>query len=417
MTNRLRAMLAIAWKEIQVRAKDRGSLVILFILPLLFGSMLGSMANQASNEEEGISIGVYLVNQDSGPYGQTVVSVLEEMSILDLEQLDDAQEADQLVADGKKLAAIIIPADLSARINAYEPTAVDVVVDPTQQDYAGIVTGLVNYAISPVVIQGELQHGIQAVLQDTGVWQQASADQQEALVAQSLGAIMTRLQALQSNPTITILTEDTEGEEDFVQNAFSVVMPGFTVAFAFWLMGVIGQTVHIEREQGSFRRLVAAPIGRFEIIGGNVLAFMAIVFLQVVVLFGVAAGVFDMPLGNQPLGLLLVTIALALAVCSLGLMLGSLTRTGKQADTLGMILGFVLAGLGGTLVVMWPPLYRSPGLLGFVSRLTPHAHALAGYHALMVEGARWTKILPEVGILLGFAAVFFGVAVARLRFD
>ena len=38
-----RRMLTIAWKEIQLIAQDRGALAILFLLPLLVGSMMASM--------------------------------------------------------------------------------------------------------------------------------------------------------------------------------------------------------------------------------------------------------------------------------------------------------------------------------------------------------------------------------------
>lgn len=420
MKFRLSIMLAVAWKELQVRAQDRGSLAILFLLPLLFGSMLGSMgqASMDAEGEEGVAFEIYMVNEDDGPYGKQVVDILRQIPVLEMTVLRSSASADKLIADGERMAAIVIPAGFSDKVEAYEQATVEVIVDPVQEQYASTVSGLVNYAVSPVVVLGEVQHGIRMVLDQSGVLESASPELQAAMVAQTLGAIMTRLQALETDPTIALAIEDLEGgEASPLTSIFSLVIPGFAVSFAFWLTGVIGTSLHMEKDQGSFRRLVAAPISRVEIIGGNVLAFMSINFLQVLVLFGIAAGVFDMPIGEQPFGLFVMTLTLSICVSAFGLMLGSLTKSAKQVDTLAMVLGFVLAGLGGALVYSWPPVYRQDTVMGFLSRLTPHAHALQGFNLLMIDGVGLGTALPEVGVLLGMAVVFFGVAAWKLDFD
>ena len=82
--------------------------------------------------------------------------------------------------------------------------------------------------------------------------------------------------------------------------------------------------------------------------------------------------IFQMPLGQSPLGLLLLTLALALASTSLGMLLGAVCRTSKQAENLGTALGFILLALGGSIF----PLFLSEGFMGTLSRLTPNAWAI-----------------------------------------
>jgi len=416
---RIRTVLRVAWKELQVRAKDRGSLAVLFILPLLFGSILGSVFGGSSSGDEeadpGIHIGIYVVNEDTGPYGDQVVAMLHDMPVLEPYAMVNAAAADRLVGKGEKLAAVIIPADFSQRIDAYEQATVRVLVDPVQEEYGSIVTGLVNYAVSPVTVQGEIQYGIRTLLEEAQVLQDDPL-RMKAAVAQSTGAIMTQLQAMQANPAISVRTEAIAGEEQTgLTSVFSLVMPGMSVAFAFWVTGIVGLTLHQEKDQGTLLRLISAPVSRGEIIAGNILAYMIIVFLQVIVLFGVAGGIFDMPLGHDPLGLFIVTLALGLAVSAFGLMIGSLTRTGKQADSICFVLGFVLGGLSGALITSWPPFYRIEGILGLLARLTPHAHALEGYTRLLVENGSLVDVLPQAGILLIFTLVFGSIAAFRIR--
>jgi ABC-2 type transport system permease protein len=50
-------------------------------------------------------------------------------------------------------------------------------------------------------------------------------------------------------------------------------------------------------------------------------------------------------------------------------------------------------------------------------RVLPTTWAMAGFTDVIVRGQGVAGILPEVGVLLAFAAVFFAVGVWRLRFE
>jgi ABC-2 type transport system permease protein len=413
----LRKTWAMAWKNLLVLSKDRGGLAILFLLPLLFASLLGmSVGGGGGDEEAAIQLDIYLVNEDKGQFGELVVSVLDDMAMLDIHQLDSTQEADRLVGDGERMAAVVIPADFSDQIEAYVPTTVEVIVDPIQQEWGSQVTGLVNFAVAPATTYGEVQYAIRTLIDESGLLDGADPAFRQAIEAQTVGAIMTQLQEMESDPLIVVESplQDEETEEEAF-NAFAIVIPGFAVMFAFFLIGIMAQAVHSERDQGTFRRLLAAPLDRGAIVAGTMLAFMIVVFFQIAFLFGIAAVAFGMPLGNSMVGLLLVTLALSLASTSLGLLLASVTRSGKQAGAIGIILGFVLAGLGGTLMQF--RVYEAEGPLGFVGMLTPHAHAAEGFNRLMLDGLGAVDVVPQALILLGFALVFFLASSRLLKFE
>lgn len=412
----LRKTWAVSWKNLQVLAKDRGEVAILFLLPLLLGTLIAVGAGGGGGEDETIHLDVYLVNQDDGPYGDMVVAALDGIEVLRIEEINSSAEADVFVGEGKKLAAIVIPAGFSDSIDAYDPTTVDVIIDPVQEQYAAHVTGLVNYAVAPPIIVGEIQYAIRTLLDESGLLEDAQPEVRQAVEAQAVGSMMTQLQELESNPLIIVDTgdEDEEFEEESF-NPFAIIIPGFTVMFAFFLIGTIAQSLHTERDHGTFRRLLAAPLDRGSIIGGTMFAFMMVVFLQVLFLFGVAAGVFDMPVGNSIPGLLLMTLALSIASASLGLLLGSVTRSGREAGALGLLLGFILAGLGGVLLSF--RVYEAEGILGVVGLMTPHAHAVEGFWRIIVDGHGVAAVWPQALILLGFALLFFLVAMWRFKFE
>jgi ABC-2 type transport system permease protein len=415
---RLHTILTIAWKELQVLAKDRGTLAVLFLLPLLFGSFLGSVFSGAGGSDEddpGIHIGVYVVDEDTGPYGQQVLVILREMPILEPDTSVTAAEADRLVGAGEKIAAVIIPAGFSERIDAYEQATVRVLVDPVQEEYGSIVTGLVNYAVAPATVQGEIQHGIRTLLGEAGILQDDPARMQTA-VAQSTGVIMTQLQTMMTDPVIALdVQEASTGKPTSPTSVFSLIMPGMSVAFAFWTAGQVALTLHREKDQGTLRRLLSAPVSRGEIIAGDVIAYMIVIFLQMLLLFGIAGGIFGMPINGDPLGIVLIALALGLAISAFGLMVGALARTGKQADSIVFALGFILGGLSGALISTWPPIYRAEGLVGTLARLTPHGPALEGYTRLLVEEGQLANVLVPAGTLLLFALIYGAIAAWQIR--
>jgi ABC-2 type transport system permease protein len=419
--NIIQNTLTIAGKEIQVLLRERGGLAVLFLLPLLIGSLYGTMQTQMNSDAEDspIFLHVALVNQDEGVFGQELSKALHNISILEIVTPATPAEAERQVAEGNVTAAILIPEDFTAQVDAYEPTQLTVILDPADPTRAEIITGIMQSAVAEVTVWGEVQYGVRTVLLDSGLLDQSDPQAQRAAAAQSLGVIMTRINELRNDPLIRVSSENLQGAtvEDGLTVYFAYLFPGITVMFVFFIVGMAGESLLREREAGTLRRLIAAPIPKAAVIAGKVLAFTLLVCLQVVVLFGVAHIAFKMPLGNDPLGLVLLTIILGLVASALGMLVASFARSAKQADSVGTILGFVLAGLGGAIAIGQFPLTRSDSPMAIVARLTPHSHAIEAFYRLMGEQATLLDILPQLAVLLGMAVLFGAIAVWRFRFE
>jgi ABC-2 type transport system permease protein len=423
--------LKLARKDLKVLFRDRGQLVVLFVLPLAFALMLGGPHAGAKNlvsasGEAKLSINAFLVNEDEGPLGTQVKEVLEDIQPLQIQSIRSVELADRRVADGEAPAAIIIPADFSATIEANQPTWIELIRDPGRQAEAQVVAGILNEVLTELTIRAEIEYGIRAVYARTGALEEASLETARAVQAQTMGVVWTAVQEIRQNPAILVERQDLAGEERVLTASgvvFAFIMPLFSTMFAFFMVGTMAESILKEKEAGSFRRLLAAPIHLGAVIVGKMLAFIGVVFLQMLVLFGICSVLFDMPLGD-PLGLLVLTLALALAATGLGMLLGSLARSSKQAGSIGILLGFGLwlasgftsfkLDLGGGAIQFDIPI---EGLKFYISQLTPHSHAIKGYYNLMIYGADLEQLLPNIAVLLGFALVFLSLAIWRFKFD
>jgi ABC-2 type transport system permease protein len=412
--------LSVAWKEIQVISKERAWLVILFLLPLMIGSFFGG-ANLVMNRSQGdvILLEVGLVNLDPGTFGSEMAKAIQSIEQLKVTVYQDAVAAEEPVAKGKATAAITIPADFSQRIDSYAPTSIKVIVDPAELEGGNIVTGIVNQVAAEFSLWGEVQHGVRTILSEAGILKIASPEEARAIEAQNLGVVMTRINEMRTNPVIVISVEDPAGAQTGTSMGtfFAYLFPGLTVMFVYFIVAMSGGALLGERETGTLRRLLTAPIPRGAILAGKMLAYMLLVCMQVAVMFTIAGLIFGTPLGRSPLGLIALTLVVAFNAAALGMLVAAISKTSKQADNIGVILAFVLAGLGGALVTSRTPFYRTGGLIGFISSLTPQNHAVEGFYRLMAENASFIQVLPQVGILLGMGIVFFGVALWRFKFD
>jgi ABC-2 type transport system permease protein len=424
----LRNSLTIARKDLKVLFKDRGQLVVIFALPLLLSLIVGGlnilMADPGDPKSEPrLVINAYVVNEDQGPYGEQVEEVLRGIRPLRLLTSPTVDRADQKVAEGEAAAAIIIPADFSARIDANQPARVQLIKDPARQAEAQAVAGILNEVLAELSVRAEIEYGIRAVYERTGALEGADPQVARAAQAQTMGAIWTAVQAMRQNPAIAVQREDLDREVKEVPLsglAIAAFVPLFATMFAFFLVGFMAESILGEKEAGSFRRLLAAPIHRGTVLGGKMLAFVGVVFMQMLLLFGVGSALFDMPLGDSPLGLLALTLALALASTGLGMLVGSVARTGKQAGAIGLVLAFALYFASGITNIAISPTGYDLGLEGvryYLSQLTPHAHAYNGYLKLMLQGAGLVDILPNILILCGFGLVFLLVGLWRFRYE
>ena len=412
--------ISVAGKEIRLIVADRGLLAVLLLLPILLGSLFAGLNLMVANEEgdPNILLEVILVNEDPGIFGGEVAKSIKSIEQLNVDQTGTVSAAEQRVAEGNVAAAIIIPADFSEMIDSYTPTNIEVIIDPAQAETASIVTGIMNQVVAEVTIWGEIQYGIRNIMSESDLLTEAGPEELRGIEAQNLGVIMTQLNELRRNPAIAVISENLEGiaVESGIGLFITFLFPAFTVMFIFFIVGSDSASLLQEREAGTLRRLLAAPLPRWTIIAGKMLAYGLLVCTQVVLLFTLGHLAFDISLGRDPFALVAITLAVAFVAVSMGMVVAAFARTAKQADNVGMILAFVFAGIGGAFPT-WPPMFRSEGFIGVLSKFTPHAHALEGYYSVMAENAGFTQILPQLGFLLLMGLVFFLVAIWRFRFE
>ncbi|MEJ2757344.1 MAG: ABC-2 transporter permease [Anaerolineales bacterium] len=426
----LKQIFAITWKDWQVLVRDRGGMVALFLMPIMF-ILVMSAAQQNMYEPvtEENPLEILVVNNDSGEVAADAITALEGVDGMESVTSHDGQAltqaaAEQLIVDGVYDVAVVFPEDFSGKVQAaaedgnMEQAVVTFIADPgTSSQFLAPIRGALEGFIREQAAYAQMPLRLEA-----GFAQLATEcpSEQAPFVGQVgdlfINGMMNEEENTSGSSNIGVRFEQSAPAAyeitDFPTSAEQNV-PGYTIFGVFFIVQVLATSILSEKQEGTFRRLLVAPLSRTALLLGKVLPYYVVNLIQVSSMFAIGHFVFKMGLGHAPLAMVMITLAAAAAATGMGLLVATLGKTPEQIGGLSTMLALTLAAVGGVMV----PTFAMPEIMQNISKISPHNWALSGYQDVIVRGLGLADIWQNVGVLGGFALVFFLFAVWRFRFQ
>ncbi|MGD2205148.1 MAG: ABC transporter permease [Anaerolineae bacterium] len=410
--------LSVAFKDLSLLLKDRGQILLLFLVPVGF-ILAFSAAFSAGEALEEEVITVPVVNLDPG--GEMSALLLQNLNDergLQTQDYDQAQAETDLKDETIKMA-LTIPANFSADVQAGTQTKLRLKYGPGASNSE---VKAVQLVVDGVAADLSLETQLVSGLSQMGAMMGDAPREAQILTAERIkDQARSQFERAKTAPLVSLSarwpTQTTKGREDFSPSTFSVA--GFAVMFAFLTAQTTAMSIFAEKREGTFRRLLAAPLSKWELVAGKMLPNFVIAIVQMVVI--VAASMVLLPLVGQeaptldapPLGLILIAVLVALCSTSLGILLAALSRTESQVGGISSVVLWVAGMVGGAFI----PAFVLGDLLNTIGKVVPHYWALQAFNDLMLRGQGVADILPELGILAGFVVVFFAIGLTRFKFD
>ena len=157
----------------------------------------------------------------------------------------------------------------------------------------------------------------------------------------------------------------------------------------------------------------AAPLSRAKLLGSRIVSTALIALVVFAVIYAVAFAVFGVRVDGSAIGFVAVLIAFALLTASFGLLVAALGKTPEATRGLAILATLLLVMLGGA----WVPSFIFPAWLQKISLFVPTRWAIDGLDAMTWRGLPLEAALLPVVVLLGFAAAFAVLAVARFQWE
>jgi len=161
----------------------------------------------------------------------------------------------------------------------------------------------------------------------------------------------------------------------------------------------------------SLERLLASSVKWESILGGVFIGTLIRGLIQIIIFWLAGILIFKVDLGLAPAAVIILSLLMVIMSAAFAVMLSTLARTQRAAGSLATVTALLLAPLGGC----WWPLFILPKWLQNVAKISPHAWANTGFNKLMLFGAEFDAVIPEMLALVGFAVVFGLIAVWRFR--
>lgn len=392
-------IFAIAKKNMLVRFSSPSQLLFFIVLPLIFTFVLGGGAAGAGVAAQDARPRVAVVNESSSSAAAELMDALRDSSAIAASEL--TREQAQTALDNRDVATILtIPKNFGAGgwALAIKSQANSLNAQAAERAIANIASQT-----------SRAQTAANFAAQEAGrIKPFASEADRAAFVNRAATSAKQMLAQAPSRLNVTHAvaagaTYDDEAQASAGQLITWTLIPLLSISAFF----------AYERAQGTQKRAFATPTSKAQLLIGTIGGefFTAMIQMGLMVAFGIF--VMGLGWGRQPVALVVMLVALGLAGASMGVMLGAFVKTEGQAQGLSIMLGMVLALLGGC----WYPLEMFPQSAQTAAQITPTYWAMRGMSDILARGVGLQGALLPAGMLMAFAAVFLSIGVWRFRVE
>ena len=359
-------LFALTCKESKQLLRDKSSMAIGFILPIILILLFGyGLSFDLTNGRVGV------VEQQSTPQSQQLMSGLNGSKYITVKYYTSFSQAKAAMGKAEIDAIVNIPSNFVEQY-AKGSGAVQVITNGRSTSIASALQGYITSALNT-----------------------ASLIQADRTNAASVGGIITVEQRMWFNESA---------------NSTWFLVPGLIVLI-LTLVGAFltGLLIARERERGTLEALYVTPVRPLEIVLSKLAPYIVIGMIDIVMCLVAAHVLFDVPIRASLLSVMSASFLYLMVSLLLGLMISGLSKSQFQASQMALLASFMPALMLSGFVFDTRNL---PLIVQIVSNVLPATHYMTLIKTLLLGGDDWSLWFKECGILLIYI-VLFTVTTAR----
>ncbi|MDI1345650.1 MAG: ABC transporter permease [Pseudolabrys sp.] len=359
---------AVLIKEFIQLKRDRVSFVMIIMIPLIQLLLFGYAINTTPR-----NLPTAVLLQERSDVGRSILAALNNTSYFKVTALPTTEaELDRLLASGKVLFGVEIPANFERSLRRGEKPSMLVVADATDPVASGSALGALNR-----VVQTALVHDY--AIPDAGA-----------------AAFEIRSHARYNPAGKTELN----------------IVPGLVGTILTMTMLIFtALSVTREIERGTMENLLAMPITPVEIMLGKIFPYVVVGFVQAAMVIGIGVVLFHVPvLGNLFVLASLSTLFIATNL-SIGYTFSTVAQNQLQAMQMSIMFFLPNILLSGFMF----PFAGMPVWAQWVGEMLPLTHYLRIVRSIMLKGASVSDLHYDAAAMAGLMLVAMTIAVTRFR--
>jgi ABC-2 type transport system permease protein len=191
------------------------------------------------------------------------------------------------------------------------------------------------------------------------------------------------------------------------------IVPGLLVVVMMIFPPLLSALLIVrERESGTILNLYCSPASRWDIVAGKALPYVAVSFLDFLVIFAVSVWLFQVRFVGSPWLLSAGALLYSISTIGLGLLISTFTRTQLAA----MLATFLIAVAPAfTFAGIFAPVASQDAVGRFVARLIPATYFMEVVRGAYLKGGAVASYIPDLTALSVYAVVVYTAAWLALR--
>jgi ABC-2 type transport system permease protein len=354
--------------------RDPSSYLMAVVLPILLLFIFGF---GVSLDLRRVPVGVVVENPS--PEANSLLASFRDSRYFTVREVRHRRAVEDELVSGKLKGVIVIRADFTERLGRGEQAPVQVIVDGSDPNTAGLVQ---YYA--------------------QGVW--ANWLEQEAATKDIL-THRPAAQPLVSTSPRYWFNPAVSSRDFLIPGAIAVIM---TVIGTLLTALVIAR----EWERGTMEALLSTPLTPAELLLGKLIPYFVLGMTAMGLAAAAAVFLFGVPFRGSVLSLAAVSAAYLAAMLPLGLLISTLTRNQFAASQVALVSAFLPAfELSGFIF----EIASMPWAIRQLTRALPARYFVSSLQTIFLAGDVGSVLVPNTLVLLGFATVFTILLVRKTR--
>lgn len=380
----LSRILTLAGRIIRQIVRDKRTLALIFIAPLLVTSLLYLVLNSTS------SVRTLAIVRPMGAGSERVNTLLnallpgpDKLKTLDI----SADQVTNTLNNGDADAALVFPPDFAQQVASGQHPTVQIVLEGSDPTEASAMSDL-----------------LQGLTKQLGIALAATQN------AQRQGQPVPPSVLSSPSPFATAAPQYLHGGSQYTFN--DSLAPVFIGLFSFFFVFLLTSVAFLrERSQGTIERVMVSPLTRAELVMGYVCGFTLFALIQsLLILFFVIFVLRVHYSGNLAL-VFLVSALLTVGSVNLGIFLSTFAQNEFQIIQFIPLVFGVQVFLSG---VFWP-IAQLPGALHPFAYILPLTYANEALRDVMLKSADISAIAPDLVALVIFALLMIGLSSLTTR--
>jgi ABC-2 type transport system permease protein len=364
--------LTVARKEMLHIVRDRRTLAVIFLIPVIQLFLLGYAA---TTDVEHLTTAV--LDADHTLQSRELIEAYRASNYFDIVvHVSGEAELAEMVDRGTVRAGLIIPAGYGADVTTGEVASVAFVIDGSDPNVANTV-----FAAS----------------------QQVGQAQGMELVEERLGISADEMIALEVHPRVWYNPE-MKSANFMIPGLIAMIL--FTITILLTAMAIVR-----EREWGTIEQLMVTPIRPIELVVGKVAPYVVLAFFNVLEVLTIGVFWFGVPIHGSLALLLLLAAIFLMTSLGIGIFFSSIANTQQEA----MLLVFLTMLPSIFLAGFFFPIEAMPAFLQVVSYLIPLRYMLIIVRGIVLKGVGLEVLADQVGAMLAFGVIIMVIAATRFR--